>query len=160
MRLFTGHSLAGGRRHLAEEAFPRSLPPAWQALAAVLAARRMGAAHCLSQAQRDVHRTCAEKCRAEAEVLREQRRAHEFEGEWHRALRHRQAQGRDIHKARAMQAQRETALAKQKEQAGTLARNAAQARENLDYAQHRYGMLARKQETWRALRQRFDAYQE
>ncbi|WP_181885535.1 hypothetical protein [Trinickia dinghuensis] len=157
MPRFAGNEPAGGRRpFLAEETFAPSSPGAWRALAAVSDARRKRAAQKLARAEREVHRACDEARRAEADLARLRNHADELEREWHRAHRYREAQGRDLQRARAAQAQREVLLAKHAEDVRSVARGADEARQILYQTQQDYRASARKDEKRRVLRARLD----
>lgn len=157
MRLFAAHEPAGRfSRSLAQEPSGSAPPPMWRVLCAVCDARMKRAAIKLAQAQRDVHRACtAQRC-AEAEFERLEARAGELEGEWHRAWRHREAQGRDIHDARAACSRLEIELAKQAEHARACAQVTVRTREVFSQARERYCAASRKNETFGLLLQRLE----
>lgn len=143
-------------RPIADEAPPSVVPPAWRILAAVSDARRKRAAYALAQAKQALRHANARQAQAETEAARMQALAIEFEREWHGNERQREANGIEIHHARAALRQRHALAHRQMDLVRTCEQDSVRARRLLDQARERHGTLARKHEKLLAFRLRFD----
>jgi hypothetical protein len=126
-------------------------------LCAVYDARLKRAASRLARAENNVERACADEQRAQTASARLQNRADGQEGEWHRACRHVEAHGRNIHDARAALERLDTLLAHRAEHIRACVQATLQARRVFCEAQQRSRAIARKEAKFRALLERVDA---
>ena len=144
------------RQPLTGESTPTRACTAWDVLAAISDTRRKRAAHALLRADRDARHARAAQQAAETEAARLRDSIQAIEREWHRGQRGREALGLALRRASAEQAQREVLAAKQSERVRLHTQDSTRAGRLLEQARERYRLLARKDETLRALRQRLD----
>lgn len=151
------HECPHGRRQpLANESTLSRVPPEWAILTAIADLRQKRAAHALLRAERDVRRTCARQEEAEAEAARLNHRAEAIEREWHHKQPEHETLGLDLHRARAARIQRQLLADSQAEHVRMRTQDNTHASRTLEQARERHGKLARKSETWRALRQHLE----